>query len=104
MAYSTPPPTMMPMSDDSQPGDWSLPNIREAESLVDYGMVGPCLPQGHPFDNVRPSSYWTSTSVAAAPSEAMFIIYGVGPSIFENKQHPFFVWPVKRSPNKKGTV
>ena len=92
------------LSDGSRPGDWSLPNIREAESLVDYGQAGPCLPQGHPFDNVRPSSYWTSTSVTAAPTEAMFIIYGVGPSIFENKLHPFFIWPVKRSPKKKGTV
>jgi quinol monooxygenase YgiN len=83
------------LNDGSKPGDWRLPNIREAESVVDYGAVGPCLPAGHPFKTLRPSSYWTSTSVAAAPSEAMFIIYGVGPSIFESKEHPFFVWPVR---------
>jgi Protein of unknown function (DUF1566) len=84
------------LTDGSVPGDWSLPNIREAESVVDYGQVGPCLPTDHPFQGLRPSSYWTSTSVTAAPTEAMFIIYGVGPSIFESKEHPFFVWPVKR--------
>lgn len=83
------------LSDGSKPGDWRLPNVREIESLVDYSQFGPCLPSGHPFDNVRPSSYWTSTSVAAAPTEAMFIILGVGPSIFESKEHPFFVWPVR---------
>lgn len=87
------------LSDGSQKGDWRLPNVREIESLVDYNQVGPCLPAGHPFDNVRPSSYWTSTSVTAAPTEAMFIILGVGPSIFESKEHPFFVWPVR---NKLG--
>jgi len=90
------------LTDGSVPGDWRLPNIREAESVVDYGQAGPCLPnrgqnpQGNPvFEDLRPSSYWTSTSVTAAPTEAMFIIYGVGPTIFESKEHPFFVWPVR---------
>lgn len=83
------------LNDGSAPGDWRLPNIKEIESLVDYGNVGPSIPTGHPFSNVRPSSYWTSTSVAAAPTQAMFIILGVGPAIFENKEHPFFVWPVR---------
>lgn len=89
------------LKDSSKPGDWHLPNIREIESLVDYNNVGPCLPivdpkqPGYPFEGVRPSSYWTSTSVAGAPTEAMFLILGVGPSIFESKEHPFFVWPVR---------
>ena len=83
------------LKDGSKPGDWHLPNMKEIESLVDYNRFGPCLPEGHPFVEVRPSSYWTSTTVALAPSEAMFIILGVGPAIFENKEHPFFVWPVK---------
>jgi hypothetical protein len=83
------------LTDGSGAGDWRLPNIKEIESLVDYGRFGPSLPEGHPFSDVRPSSYWTSTSVAAAPTEAMFIILGVGPVIFENKEHPFFVWPVR---------
>ena len=74
-----------------------LPNIKEIESLVDYNNVGPSIadPKTAPFINVRPSSYWTSTSVASAPTQAMFIILGVGPVIFENKEHPFFVWPVR---------
>lgn len=84
------------LTDGSKAGDWRLPNIREIEGLVDYGSFGPCLPNGgKPFEGVRPSSYWTSTSVAHAPTEAMFIILGVGPAIFESKEHPFFVWPVR---------
>jgi quinol monooxygenase YgiN len=89
------------LKDDSKPGDWRLPNIKEIESLVDYNRAGPCLPAGYEkvFENVRPSSYWTSTSVAKAPTEAMFIILGVGPAIFESKEHPFFVWPVRNKRN-----
>jgi quinol monooxygenase YgiN len=83
------------LTDGSVAREWRLPNIREIESLVDYNNTGPCLPTGHPFANVRPSSYWTSTSVASAPTEAMFLILGVGPAIFESKEHPFFVWPVR---------
>lgn len=85
------------LGDDSRPGDWRLPNIKEIESLVNYGAFAPCLPEGWDkvFTGVQPSSYWTSTSVAHAPAEAMFIILGVGPAIFENKEHPFFVWPVR---------
>jgi quinol monooxygenase YgiN len=93
------------LSDGSKPGDWRLPNIREIESLVDYGRVGPCLPQGHEqfFTRVRPSSYWTSTTVMSGPAQAMFIILGVGPSIFEDKDHQFFVWPVRDSfPHEDG--
>jgi len=81
--------------DGSMPGEWRLPNIKEIESLVDYNNFGPSIPKDTPFINVRPSSYWTSTSVAFAPTQAMFIILGVGPVIFENKEHPFFVWPVR---------
>lgn len=92
------------LDDGSRAGDWRLPNIREIESLVDYGTFGPCLPAEarQAFENVRPSSYWTSTSVAAAPTEAMFIILGVGPAIFESKEHPFYVWPVRNRTDDGG--
>lgn len=83
------------LNDGSHEGNWRLPNVREIESLVDYNEAGPSLPKGHPFKNVAPSSYWTSTSLTAAPTEAMFIILGVGPSIFDSKEQPFFVWPVR---------
>ncbi|HEY1379881.1 MAG TPA: DUF1566 domain-containing protein [Gemmataceae bacterium] len=90
------------LKDGSAAGEWRLPNIREIESLVDYGKMGPCLPEGHPFSDpsdplhsVQPSSYWTSTSVTSGPSQAMFIILGVGPAIFEYKGHRFFAWPVR---------
>lgn len=83
------------LQDGSRKTQWRLPNAKEIESLIDYGRFAPSLPEGHPFTNVRPSSYWTSTTVASAPTQAMFAILGVGPTIFENKGHRFFVWPVR---------
>lgn len=83
------------LGDGSRPGDWRLPNVLEFESLIDYGRFAPSLPPDQPFKDVGPTSYWTSTTVSSAPTQAMFSILGVGPSIFENKEHPFLVWPVR---------
>ena len=48
--------------DGSVAGDWRLPNLREMQSLMDYGQYAPALPAGHPFFNVE-SLYWTSTTL-----------------------------------------
>ena len=49
--------------------DWRLPNVRELESLIDFGNREPCLPTDHPFTNVKivlpngiATSYWSSTT------------------------------------------
>jgi hypothetical protein len=47
------------LTDDSLPGDWRMPNIRELLSLIDYGQ-SQSYP-GYPFENVSGSSYWSST-------------------------------------------
>jgi hypothetical protein len=83
------------LSDGSEPGDWRLPNVREIETLVDYGHVNPSLPEDQAFENLAPTSYWTSTPVASAPTQAMFTIFGVGPTIFENKEHTLMGWAVR---------
>ena len=45
--------------------DWRLPNVRELHSLIDYGTFDPdVLPIGHPFTNVQPHWYWSSTTEA----------------------------------------
>lgn len=62
------------LSDNSAAGDWRLPNVVELRSLVDYSRRDPALPAGHPFVNVRPVWYWTSTSNPAYPAGA----YNVG--------------------------
>lgn len=49
--------------------DWRLPNVRELQSLIDYGQVQydkPILPAGHPFTGpFAPGDwwfYWSSTA------------------------------------------
>jgi hypothetical protein len=32
------------LTDGSKAGDWRLPNVREFQSLVDYGLINPALP------------------------------------------------------------
>ena len=84
------------LTDGSEEGDWRLPNVREMESLIHYGVFAPSLPDsGQPFTDLRPTSYWTSTTLPSAPTQAMFVILGVGPTIFENKEVPLLAWPVR---------
>ncbi len=64
------------LSDNSVAGDWRLPNIVELRSLVDYSRHDPALTAGHPFTNVRPIWYWSSTTNPVYPGGA----YNVGMS------------------------
>ncbi len=53
--------------------DWRLPNVRELQSLIDYGKSNPALPSGHPFSGVQSSPYWSSTSNAGYTSGAWYV-------------------------------
>jgi hypothetical protein len=57
------------LTDGSKVGDWRLPNLRELQSLVDYGKYSPPLPDDHPFTDVvtggRDCYYWSSTTNAS---------------------------------------
>ncbi|MDJ0785896.1 MAG: MopE-related protein [Myxococcota bacterium] len=48
---------------------WRLPNRVEMRSLVDFGNSNPALPTGHPFTDVGPS-YYTSTTIIGAQNRA----------------------------------
>src|SRR5262249_14576398 len=37
------------LSDRSVAGDWRLPNVKELQSLIDFGQLSPALPADHPF-------------------------------------------------------
>lgn len=83
------------LTDNSRAGDWRLPNIRELQSLQVYNAFAPNLTPGHPFLNVQPTLTWASTSAAGFAAQGWFAIFGVGPSVFEDKAVPLWVWPVK---------
>ena len=84
--------------DGSMPGDWRLPNVRELQSLIDYGRNYPALPAGHPFDYVQNSTYWTSTTYASFVSYSYVVSLATGnTTVFskENLSSPKEVWCVR---------
>jgi quinol monooxygenase YgiN len=83
------------LNDGSMAGDWRLPNLFELRSLVDYSQHSPALPLNNPFQNVRTSLYWSSTTVASAPNLARFVFIGIGPSVWDHKSVMLNVWPVR---------
>jgi len=59
------------INNGSTAGQWRLPNIKELQSLIDFGQLDPALPAGHPFTGVQSSGeigeesrYWSSTTRA----------------------------------------
>lgn len=55
--------------------DWRLPNVRELQSLVDYGQSYPTLPSNHPFVNFEATYYWSATTDAASGAGSLAWIW-----------------------------
>jgi hypothetical protein len=82
--------------DDSSAGDWRLPNLRELQSVLDYGRYSFALPSGHPFTNITSGSYWTSTSVSYDTSLAWYVALDWGSvDSIEKVGYLRRVWPVR---------
>lgn len=75
--------------------DWRLPNRRELRSLVSHRSRRPVLPEAHPFVNVFPGWYWTSTTAAISPAHAWYVDMDGGRMFFGGKDQSFLVWPVR---------
>jgi hypothetical protein len=77
--------------------DWSLPNIEELFSLIDFGQHNPALPPGHPFTNVQASSYWSSTTNANGTANAWVVNFQEGDAQYNGSKsgNNWYVWPVR---------
>lgn len=83
------------LGDGSSAGDWRLPNVRELQSLIDYGKYNPALPDGHPFTGVQPTHYWSSTTHAFSWSLAWNVNLNDGYVDIDSKTDTDYVWPVR---------
>jgi len=83
------------LTDGSAPGAWRLPNIRELQSLVDYGQYNPALTPGHPFSGVQSDLYWTSTSYENSTDHAWFVTLNAGRVYRDPKADLHYVLPVR---------
>jgi hypothetical protein len=66
------------LTDGSVAGNWRLPNLRELQSLVDYGRTFPALPDGHPFAGAKGYFFWSSTAHPTAIDLANAVHFGDG--------------------------
>jgi hypothetical protein len=85
------------LTDGSKAGDWRLPNVRELQSLVDYGRFAPPLPGDHPFTGVQTSLYWSS-STSAFNNAAWIVNFYDGYVASNFKDFTYFVWCVRGGP------
>ena len=93
------------LSDGSSQGAWRLPNVRELQSLVHFGVFSPAVPNtagtgqwtpDDPFSSVQ-SFYWSSTTVASNTVAAWAVTIGTGFLDAVNKAGlTRDVWPVRR--------
>ena len=86
------------LSDGSSAEEWRLPNVRELQSLVDYGKYGPALPSDHHFQNVQSlnfGGYWSSTTLLQTTNSAWYVYMYNGHVHHDQKGFTYNVWPVR---------
>jgi len=80
--------------------DWRLPNIKELQSIVNYGNVSPAIGETtgggeEPFTNTQSSYYWSSTTYAAYPDYAWYVSFFYGGVNGVGKTGSSYVRPVR---------
>ena len=92
------------LTDGSKAGDWRLPNVKELQSLVNYGFYGPALPntlgtgqwsEGDPFQGVQSDFYWSSTTNAGSTTTAWGVYFNAGSVVNNAKSNTIYVWCVR---------
>ncbi len=94
------------LSDGSVAGDWRLPNVKELQSLIDFGFLNPALSnaagtaqwtEGDAFSSVQSDLYWSSTTRLNFLDSAWDVNLGDGVTLanFKAPTNTLFVWPVR---------
>jgi hypothetical protein len=81
--------------------DWRLPNMREIESLINFGVSNSSgWLNSNGFKNVKPY-YWVSTSYAASTSYAWMVNLLNGTTAYNSKKNSYYMLPVRSSTSEK---
>jgi hypothetical protein len=93
------------LTDGSSVGYWRLPNVKELESLIHYGVDDPALPNTSgtgkwinedPFTDVQSDRYWSSTTAENAPWWTFCADMYDGEVYGGVKNNAYcYVWPVR---------
>lgn len=75
--------------------DWRLPNVKELQSLIDFGNQSPALPTGHPFVLATPDLNWSSTTDSAFTGYKWAVFLVNGALHYEVKANAYSVWPAR---------
>ena len=86
------------LRDDSYPGDWRLPNLRELYSLVDFSNYNPALPPENPFVGQQSSLYWSSTVDVGSAGGAWLVNFYRGYVGVYYQAGEYYVHPVRSGP------
>jgi hypothetical protein len=84
--------------------DWRLPNVRELQSLVDYGRFSGTSdipnrdPAIDPGFSVQRDTYWASTTVAFLPDRAWLVAFDTGRVAYFEKNRVAYVLAVRSAP------
>jgi hypothetical protein len=68
--------------------DWRLPNVKELQSIADYGRYGPAI---DPLFTNTQSFYWSSTTYASNTTYAWFVYFYSGNVNYDVKTSSYYV-------------
>ena len=72
--------------------DWRLPNMRELQSIVNYGRVNPSI---DPIFGAESGWYRSSSTYVSSPNFAWNVNFNVGIVCYDNLGYSFFVRAVR---------
>jgi len=74
--------------------DWKCPNIKELQSIVDYGRQSPAIDPV--FANCQSDYYWSSSLYVPDPDYAWFVNFNDGYVYLNNRVNAFYVRPCRQ--------